>query len=230
MGDLGRSFGIGGVAGLAGAAAFLSSGNPFIGGAAAGLAGTGTASLFSGELPSAGQLLLGAGLGSVSAGILSRPGVQRALQAGLSKVPGLGRFFSAGSRARSLTIALEEEAVAASPSSPSSALIPRNFATIAPNGGRLGGFSTTETLRPGTLIDRFGPRRGRFVSPAGTPFSQRGLPPETALESFETFEVLRALDVEGSIAAPAFGGGLGVQFRLPASVQELIDAGFLRAK
>jgi len=88
-------------------------------------------------------------------------------------------------------------------------LIPRNFETLAPNGGRLGGFSTVQTLRPGTLIDRYGSNFGRFVSPAGTPFSRRGLPPETALERFQTFEVLRPLDVEGSIASPAFGGGLG---------------------
>ena len=87
-----------------------------------------------------------------------------------------------------------------------------------------------ETLAPGTLIDRFGPNTGRFVSPAGTPFSARGLPPEAALERFQAFEVLQPLNVEGSIASPAFGGGLGVQYRLPASVQELIDAGVLGVK
>ena len=112
----------------------------------------------------------------------------------------------------------------------SRALIRRDFAMLAPDGGRLGGFSTRETLQPGSLIDRFGPNRGRFVSPAGTPFSARGLPPESANEQFVTLRVLQALDVEASIAAPAFGGGLGVQFRLPASVQELLDAGVLSVK
>ena len=39
-----------------------------------------------------------------------------------------------------------------------------------------------------------------------------------------------ATSVEGSIASPAFGGGLGVQYRLPRRVQELIDAGVLGVK
>ena len=112
----------------------------------------------------------------------------------------------------------------------SRALIPRTFETLVPGGGRLGGFSTTQRLAPGTLVDRFGPNTGRWVSPAGTPFSARGLPPEAVLERFQTFEVLQPLNVEGSVASPAFGGGLGVQYRLPAPVRELIDAGILGVK
>lgn len=120
--------------------------------------------------------------------------------------------------------------VATRGASQSRALILRNYETLAPNGGRLGGFTTTERLQKGTLIDRFGSNTGRFVSPAGTPFSKRGLMPETALERFQTFEVLQPLSVEGSIASPAFGGGLGVQYRLPDTVQELIDARILGVK
>ena len=112
----------------------------------------------------------------------------------------------------------------------SRALIPRTFETLAPEGGFLGGFRTSETLRPGTLIDRFGGRRGSYVSPAGTPFELRGLPPETASRPFETFEVLHAIDVEAGIAAPAYGGGFGIQYKLPATVQELIDSGSLGVK
>ena len=112
----------------------------------------------------------------------------------------------------------------------SRALIPRNFETLAPHGGFLGGFRTSETLRPGMVIDRFGSRRGTFASPAGTPFSKRGLPPEAALRHKDTLRVLKPLDVEAGIAAPAFGGGLGIQFKLPATVQELIDAGVLEVK
>lgn len=44
----------------------------------------------------------------------------------------------------------------------------------APNNGFLGGWTTTKTLRPGTMIDRYGGEVGRFFSPAGTPFEARG--------------------------------------------------------
>ncbi|MCP4663387.1 MAG: glycohydrolase toxin TNT-related protein [bacterium] len=110
----------------------------------------------------------------------------------------------------------------------SQALIRRDFETLAPNRGFLGGFTTKETLRPGTVIDRFGGRGGHFTSPEGTRFSARGLPPENARLPFERFEVVEPLEVDAGIAGYAFGGGGGVQYELPASVQKLIDAGFLR--
>ncbi len=106
----------------------------------------------------------------------------------------------------------------------------RDFATAAPFDGFFANFRKAETLKPGTLIDRFGSRRGSFASPAGTPFSHRGLPPEHETLSRETFKVLRPLDVDAGIAAHAFGGGGGIQFKLPASVRELVDTGVLQPK
>ena len=43
-----------------------------------------------------------------------------------------------------------------------------------------GGFQRVNimTLRPGTIIDRYGPETGTYVAPAGVPFTQRSLPPE----------------------------------------------------
>ncbi|EQL01524.1 hypothetical protein OCS_02757 [Ophiocordyceps sinensis CO18] len=35
------------------------------------------------------------------------------------------------------------------------------------------------TLTPGTLVDRFGAEGGTFVSPCGTPYEKRSLPPAT---------------------------------------------------
>jgi hypothetical protein len=37
---------------------------------------------------------------------------------------------------------------------------------------------TRVTLKPGTLLDRFGFARGRFLAPKGAPFSERALPPQ----------------------------------------------------
>jgi RHS repeat-associated protein len=105
----------------------------------------------------------------------------------------------------------------------STALVPRNFSTLAPNRGFLGGFTTEETLQPGAMIDRFGGRGGSFASPSGTPFSARALPPENALKPFEQFKVLQPMKVNAGIAGYAFGGGGGIQYELPKSIAGLLD-------
>jgi hypothetical protein len=84
------------------------------------------------------------------------------------------------------------------------------------------------TLSPGTRIDRFGHEGGTFVSPEGTPFTLRGLPPESGKKPYNIYEVVKPLDVQSGTAAPAFGGGLGPQYELPASIDVLVKSGHLR--
>src|SRR5205807_10212242 len=48
--------------------------------------------------------------------------------------------------------------------------------------GFLGSWSTEEELQPGSVLSRYGRPGGTFVSPEGTPFAARGLPP-----SYEAF-------------------------------------------
>lgn len=86
------------------------------------------------------------------------------------------------------------------------------------------GSSSKMTLMPGTIIDRFGYRSGTFVSPQGTPFVMRALPDSTLLKPFETYRVLKSIEVDGGLIAPAFGKpGLGIQYELPYSINELIE-------
>lgn len=93
--------------------------------------------------------------------------------------------------------------------------------------GFLGGSKVT-VLKPGTLIDRYGSDGGRFVSPEGTPFGQRGLPSTRAADPYSVFEVQKRTVVRGGTVVPwADSGGGGVQYKLPASVQDLLDAGYL---
>ncbi|MGI8662553.1 MAG: TNT domain-containing protein [Acidimicrobiales bacterium] len=97
----------------------------------------------------------------------------------------------------------------------------------APNNGFLGGWSTTETLQPGTLIDRYGAETGRFFSPAGTDLAARALP--TGAGPLNGYEVLKAFDVQGGIVGPAFGQpGLGIQYMSPQTVADLIEGGFIK--
>ena len=97
----------------------------------------------------------------------------------------------------------------------------------APNDGFLGGWRTTETLQPGTLIDRYGAETGRFFSPAGTSLEARALP--WGQGPLNGYEVLKPFDVQGGIVAPAFGqAGLGVQYMSPQTVADLIEGGFIK--
>lgn len=92
----------------------------------------------------------------------------------------------------------------------------------------LGGWSRTETIRPGTVIDRYGDDAGRFFSTADTPFEARALPAGSG--PLQRYEVLRPLDVQAGVVAPAFGQpGLGIQYMSWQTVADLIEAGFIKA-
>jgi hypothetical protein len=77
-------------------------------------------------------------------------------------------------------------------------------------------------MKPGDLMDRFGTGDGRFLSPDGTPFAERSLPPDSLnpvqsgdswVDSYHRYEVVKAFDAKVAVVAPAFGqpgGGLQV--------------------
>ncbi|KAH6514839.1 hypothetical protein HBI81_204280 [Parastagonospora nodorum] len=94
------------------------------------------------------------------------------------------------------------------------------------------------TLKPGTQVDRFGSARGNFVASAGSPYSQRALPPANldfdmndptqVPYNYHVYEVEKAVVVIGGPVAPWFGQpGLGMQFLLPKSIEALIKDGVL---
>ena len=106
-----------------------------------------------------------------------------------------------------------------------STAIERQWAHV-PHNGFLGGWNKAETVRPGTLIDRYGIDTGRFFSPAA-PFGARALPPGAG--PLNAYEVLKPLQVRTGIAAPAFGQpGLGVQYMAHHPVADLIEDGFIK--
>ncbi|MGH3878648.1 MAG: TNT domain-containing protein [Actinophytocola sp.] len=112
------------------------------------------------------------------------------------------------------------------------------------------GFSRPEdrvpaVLNPGEQIDRFGPGFGRFTSPPGTPFPERGLPPDNLFDerdpsrpgvtpgapapSYHRYEVVQPIPVWAGPIAPAMGQpGGGTQFYMPNAVVDLVNAGYLR--
>ncbi|MBV2362296.1 TNT domain-containing protein [Streptomonospora nanhaiensis] len=74
-----------------------------------------------------------------------------------------------------------------------------------------------ETLREGTLLDRFGSAHGSFLAPADTPFPERSLPPDSLntweggpRHNYRCYAVTEAFSAEVGPIAPAFeqpGGG-----------------------
>jgi hypothetical protein len=84
------------------------------------------------------------------------------------------------------------------------------------------------TLVEGQLIDRFGSEGGTYLSPAGTPYAARGIPPES-LDPFPggepcnyyRYRVLKPFAVNSGPIAPALGQpGFGVQYVLSNSLFE----------
>ncbi|MHA6194734.1 glycohydrolase toxin TNT-related protein [Pseudomonas wadenswilerensis] len=83
------------------------------------------------------------------------------------------------------------------------------------------------TLLPGTFIDRFGSDYGSFLSPVGTPYTERSLKPGTSRGAYSVFEVLSPIEVEVATIRPWFGeSGMGIQYKLPEGqkVKDLISS------
>jgi hypothetical protein len=93
----------------------------------------------------------------------------------------------------------------------------------------------------GTVIDRFGHPGGAWLSPDGTPFAERALPPDSATKPYHQYVVNdpsklpAGYHIEESKVAPWFHQpGGGVQFRIigpdgnDAPVQHLLDSQYLK--
>jgi RHS repeat-associated protein len=91
------------------------------------------------------------------------------------------------------------------------------------------GETTRTHLMPGEVVDRYGYEGGTFVSPKGTPFEMRALPPESLAKPYHAYQVMKPIESVSGITAPAFGQiGFGRAYELPRPVSTLLRRGFLR--
>ena len=97
-----------------------------------------------------------------------------------------------------------------------------------PNRGALGEVWSI-TLPVGTLVDRYGYPGGIFVSPVGTPYPMRALPPGSNQKPYIIYRVLKPINnVAACKVMPWFGEiELGTQYELPKSVKSHIESGHL---
>ncbi|WP_277243519.1 glycohydrolase toxin TNT-related protein [Mycolicibacterium obuense] len=105
---------------------------------------------------------------------------------------------------------------------------------------RVLGFDEMKSELDGLVLDRLGHPGGGWLSPEGTTYEERALPPTSLEKDYFRYEVNTSVplpdgwSIEASRVAPWFGQpGGGIQYRLLApegdrpSVQRLIDIGFL---
>ncbi len=95
------------------------------------------------------------------------------------------------------------------------------------------------SLIEGQLIDRFGSEGGTYLSPQGTPYAARGIPPESLNPfpggepcNYYRYRVLKPFSVNSGPIAPALGQpGFGLQYVLSntlfAGVTERVDVSYL---
>ena len=88
----------------------------------------------------------------------------------------------------------------------------------------------------GSRFDRFGDPEGDYVSPEGTSFPERALPPQSAELDYHSYELVKPFDTKSGFptkgtVAPAFGQpGGGTQLKLPHDIKWLIEHGYVKEK
>ena len=86
-----------------------------------------------------------------------------------------------------------------------------------------------KTLNPGEVIDRYGLDDGYYTAPAGTPYGHRSLAPGTENKPYSKFEIIKPITVEAGKVVPWFDApGGGEQYKMPFSIEDLIDEGYIR--
>ena len=88
---------------------------------------------------------------------------------------------------------------------------------------------TNEILQAGTRLDRYGSDFGSFTSPEGVPYKMRSVVPGTDLEPYSVFEVVKPIEVKSGQIAPWFDEpGGGIQYLMPQTIEDLLNAGIIR--
>ena len=97
-----------------------------------------------------------------------------------------------------------------------------------PHNGAIHWSNRRTKLPVGTVIDRYGNPKGRYVSPYETPIDYSSLIMAKMSGEYHVYEVVTAISAEESFIAPWFGQpGGGIQYRLKP-IEYYISRGRLR--
>ena len=87
----------------------------------------------------------------------------------------------------------------------------------------------TGVVTPGTLLDRYGSEKGRYLSPIGTPYEQRGIP--EGYKEYHIYEVVEPFEVKEGMASgvPWFNSSRGgYQYKTFERVEDLLARGKIK--
>ena len=86
------------------------------------------------------------------------------------------------------------------------------------------------TLKKGDIFGRIGSDTGRYVAPPGTNSDKLALAPGTDLSAYNEYKIIKDIqNVEKAQIAPWFDKpGGGTQMKLPMSIEELINRGYIK--
>ncbi|MBA4123983.1 MAG: TNT domain-containing protein [Acidobacteria bacterium] len=97
-----------------------------------------------------------------------------------------------------------------------------------PNDG-FAGVPKRITLKPGTLIDRYGVEGGKYVSPKGTTYPERALAPGSKTKPYHIYEVVKPIEGLGGKVVPWFDEpGGGIQYKFDKTIKQLLDGGYIK--
>ena len=99
-----------------------------------------------------------------------------------------------------------------------------------PNNGAISGTEEIMTLKKGDIFGRIGSDTGRYVAPPGTNSDKLALAPGTDLSAYNEYKIIKDIqNVEKAQIAPWFDKpGGGTQMKLPMSIEELINRGYIK--
>ncbi len=100
-----------------------------------------------------------------------------------------------------------------------------------PNGGAVRGTERTITLKRGFKVGRYGKisPNSDYVTKARTPWQKLSLPPYTNIKKHYVYEVKKDITgvIKSKVAPWGDSRGGGWQYKLPSTIQYLIDNGYL---
>lgn len=84
-------------------------------------------------------------------------------------------------------------------------------------------------MKPGAEIGRIGKGSGQYVAPPGTTPAKLSLKPGTDISMYNEYRILKEIPgVEKATVAPWFDQpGGGMQYKLPMSIDKLLEEGYI---
>lgn len=110
---------------------------------------------------------------------------------------------------------------------------PDGTINLPPNGGAIPGTEVSTSLGIGQTLGRYGgTENSKYAVPPGTPAESVSPPPWTDRTQYKEYEVIKPIPNVTQSSATPWGGdtGLGTQYELPMTIEQLLREGYIKPK